>query len=70
MNVREAVANALDDEDPQPQGLADTLLAQALRLDENRPADDISVVVLKVAAEPADDVRRMTVRLPLGPARR
>jgi len=33
---------------PSPQKLADALLANAIRLDEGRPEDDISVVVLKV----------------------
>ena len=45
--------------------LADALLEQAVRLDENRPADDISVLVLKVSPLSGDNVRRMAVRLPL-----
>jgi len=55
----------LEDQDPSPQTLADNLLAQAVTLDENRPADDISVLVLKVAARTGDNVRRMMVRLPI-----
>ena len=46
------------------QQLADSLLAHAVSLDDNRPADDISVVVLKVSPRTGDDVRRMSVRLP------
>ena len=45
--------------------IADTLLAHAVMLDDNRPADDISVVVLKVLPLSGDNVRRMTVRLPI-----
>jgi hypothetical protein len=45
--------------------LADALLAQAVQLDDNRPADDISVLVFKVAPLAGDNVRRMTVRLPI-----
>jgi hypothetical protein len=45
--------------------LADLLLDHAVRLDENRPADDISVLVLKVTSRTGDTVRRMTVRLPI-----
>jgi hypothetical protein len=41
------------------------LLKHAIRLDDNRPADDISVLVLKVSARNGDDVRRMSVRLPI-----
>jgi hypothetical protein len=55
----------LDDQDPSPQEIADSLLAEAVHLDNNRPCDDISVVVLKVLKRHGDDVRRMTVRLPI-----
>ncbi len=65
MNVGETIRSVLEDQDPSPQQLADTLLAQAVRLDDNRPADDISVLVLKVSSRNGDDVRRMTVRLPI-----
>jgi len=34
-------------------------------LDEDRPVDDISVLVLKVTSRIGDNVRRMTVRLPI-----
>jgi serine phosphatase RsbU (regulator of sigma subunit) len=65
MPVGEVVRSILEDQDPSPQFLADTLLAHAVRLDENRPADDISVLILKVIPRNGDNVRRMTVRLPL-----
>jgi len=65
MDVREAIQAVMEDQDPSPQSLADMLLAQAIQLDENRPADDISVLVLKVTPRNGDNVRRMTVRLPI-----
>ena len=65
MNVGETIRSVLEDQDPSPQQLADTLLAHAVHLDDNRPADDISVVVLKASARNGDDVRRMSVRLPI-----
>jgi serine phosphatase RsbU (regulator of sigma subunit) len=65
MDVGATISAILEDQDPSPQELADSLLAQAVRLDENRPADDISVLVLKVTSLRGDNVRRMTVRLPL-----
>jgi serine phosphatase RsbU (regulator of sigma subunit) len=69
MNVSEVIRSVQEDQDPSPQSLADTLLNHAVRLDEGRPADDISVLVLKVASRGSDNVRRLTVRLPLeGPA--
>src|SRR5512147_1798410 len=65
MDIGATLRAVLEDQDPPPQVLADTLLAEAVSLDENRPADDISVVVLKVTARVGDNVRRMTVRLPI-----
>lgn len=65
MDVRHTLRSVLEDQDPSPQQLADTLLAQAIRLDDGRPADDISVLALKVSHRNGDDVRRMSVRLPI-----
>ncbi len=67
MNISEAIQVALDAEDPTPQEIADSLLAHAMRLDENRPADDISVVAIRVMAEAKDNIRRMSVELPINP---
>ena len=65
MDIGEAIRLLLEDQDPAPQELADSLLAHAVSIDDNRPADDISVLVLKVASSTGDNVRRMTVRLPI-----
>jgi len=65
MDVEETLRFLMDDHNSSPQALADSLLAQAISLDDNRPADDISVLVLKVSARMGDNVRRMTVRLPI-----
>ena len=65
MDIGATIGAVLEDQDPSPQVLADILLAEAVSLDENRPADDISVVVLKVTSREGDHVRRMTVRLPI-----
>lgn len=66
MDVGATISAMVEDQDPSPQELADSLLAEAVSLDENRPADDISVLVLKVTPLTGDNVRRMSVRLPLG----
>ena len=51
---------------PDAQRIADALLAAALEADDQRPNDDISVVVLAVTNEVVPDgARRMTVRAPL-----
>jgi serine phosphatase RsbU (regulator of sigma subunit) len=66
MDVSVTVRGLLhDDSEPAPQEIADALLAQAVRLDDGRPVDDISVVVLRVMPARGDDVRRMTMRLPI-----
>jgi serine phosphatase RsbU (regulator of sigma subunit) len=65
MDVKQAIRSMLEDQDPTPQQLADSLLEQAMRLDNHRPVDDISVLILKVSPRTSDDVRRMTVRLPI-----
>jgi serine phosphatase RsbU (regulator of sigma subunit) len=70
MDIGSTICSVLEDQDPAPQLLADTLLAEAVSLDENRPADDISVVVLKVTPLVGDSVRRIAVRLPIEGIRR
>ncbi|MGC8857136.1 MAG: PP2C family protein-serine/threonine phosphatase [Anaerolineae bacterium] len=65
MDVYEVLRAMLDEQEPTPQELADSLLSHAIHLDEGRPADDISVVVMKVMRNAGDEVRRMNVRLPI-----
>jgi len=48
-----------------PQEIADSLLTRAVQLDQGRPVDDITVVVIQVTSQKSDSVRRMTVQLPL-----
>lgn len=57
----------LEEEEPAAQEIADTILAQAIRLDNNRPNDDMSVVVLRSTPQETDMIRRMTVHLPVVP---
>ncbi len=65
MDVCEVIRSLIEEQDPPPQELADELLAYAVRLDDGRPADDISILVLKVVPLSGDEVRRMSVRLPI-----
>jgi len=65
MDVCEVIHSLLEEQEPSPQELADSLLAYAVRLDDNRPADDISILVVKVVPRTGDDVRRMNIRLPI-----
>ncbi len=55
----------LEDQEPTPQLIADNVLNQAIRIDQGRPNDDMSVVVLHVSSDETDQIRRMTLRLPV-----
>jgi serine phosphatase RsbU (regulator of sigma subunit) len=50
---------------PSPQFIADALLTHACRLDEGRPEDDISIVVLRSIDRDHDGIRRMMINLPV-----
>ena len=65
MDICTAIGAMLEEQDPPAQRITDSLLSHALHLDEGRPSDDISVVVLRVMPRQGDDARRMTVRLPI-----
>ncbi len=50
---------------PPAQEIADSLLNHALQLEQGRPSDDISVVVLQVVPRSGDPIRRMTIQMPI-----
>ncbi len=56
--------------DDVAQGFADTLLSEALFLDDNRPKDDTSILVVAVLPDEIDNVRRFQVRIPIPPVLR
>lgn len=49
------------------RAIADELLAQALQREKGRPSDDLSVMVLRVDAHTTDEVRRLSMTLPVPP---
>lgn len=65
MDVPTSLQALLEEEDPTPQFIADSILEHAVNLDHGRPSDDISIAVMRVTNRTGDDIRRMTVRLPL-----
>jgi serine phosphatase RsbU (regulator of sigma subunit) len=67
LDICTLLESLLEDQEPAAQQIADALLSQAMRLDQNRPNDDMSVVVLRVLPRNVDQVRRMVVRIPVGP---
>jgi serine phosphatase RsbU (regulator of sigma subunit) len=67
MDLEACLCSLLDNENPSADFLADSLLEHAVKLDQGRPSDDISIAVLRVVPRNGDDVRRLTVRFPLPP---
>lgn len=65
LDICTLLESLLEDQDPSSQEIADALLAHAIQLDQGRPNDDMSVVVLRVLPFESDLIRRMTVRLPV-----
>jgi len=64
-DVPAAVRELMGEGNTSAQQLADGLLERALALDEGRPHDDISVLVLRVLERTGNNVRRLALRLPL-----
>jgi serine phosphatase RsbU (regulator of sigma subunit) len=66
MDVVTSLQCLLEEQEASPQEIADSLLDQASKLDQKRPVDDTSIVVLRVVSRSGDGVRRMSIKLPLG----
>ncbi|MFQ5615984.1 MAG: PP2C family protein-serine/threonine phosphatase [Anaerolineales bacterium] len=67
MDVRAYFQALLGEENATAQSIADGLLGKAVSLDKDRPLDDVSVVVLQVCDRKGDNVRRVSLYLPIGP---
>jgi serine phosphatase RsbU (regulator of sigma subunit) len=67
LDVPGVLSEMIKDSDQSAQVIADSLLEQALNLDQGRPVDDTSIAVLRVLKQGSDNVRRMVVRIPLEP---
>lgn len=65
LDICTLLESLLEDQNPSSQEIADALLSQAIQLDQGRPNDDMSVVVLRVFPFESDLIRRMNVRLPV-----
>ena len=65
-DIAEATAAVLEDGEATADSLAGALLDHALELEDGRPRDDISVLVLHVADRRREhEVRRLRLRVPL-----
>jgi serine phosphatase RsbU (regulator of sigma subunit) len=65
LDVPAALRELTSEDNASVQQLADGLLQRALTLEEGRPHDDISVLVLRVLEREGDGVRRLAVQLPI-----
>jgi hypothetical protein len=65
MDVVGCVENLLAEGAPNPERWANHLLKTAVKLDEGRPVDDISILVLAILPRNNDESRTLKVRMPL-----
>jgi serine phosphatase RsbU (regulator of sigma subunit) len=65
MDIPRIFSNLCTENDQSASEIANSLLDLALELDDGRPIDDISLVVLRVDAGEENHARQLTVRLPL-----
>lgn len=67
MDILTAIEALVEEQEPSAKEIADTLLSRAMRLDSDRPKDDMSVVVMLVSPHPTDNIRRMSASMELDP---
>lgn len=60
LNLAQTLAPALSAKE-----IADEILAQAMQAEQGRPQDDLTVVVIRVGSKDGDDVRRLSMSLPI-----
>lgn len=65
LDILASIEDLLKDPAPSPAAWSERLLALAVEADQARPVDDISVLVAAILPSEGDDVRRLSVRLPL-----
>jgi serine phosphatase RsbU (regulator of sigma subunit) len=65
LDICSMLKGMLEELNPSSQEIANTLLSEAIRIDQDRPNDDMSVVVLRVVSGHDDQIRQLTVRLPV-----
>ena len=59
------ITGLMEDADPTPQALCDSILVTALRLARNRPTDDMTVVAIRVQHNIQGKTRRMSIQIPI-----
>lgn len=66
MDICSTLEAFIEEQEPTANEIADFLLNRAIRLDDGRPKDDMSVIVLLVSTRPTGTIRRMNISMPLG----
>jgi len=64
-NIITVIEAMIEDQEPSAKEMADTLLSRAIRLDNGRPKDDFSVVVMLVSPQSSDHIRRISATMDL-----
>ena len=60
-----SVSALIQEGEADPRLIVNTLLDQAVELEQGRPRDDISIMAIAVLERDSDEVRRLSGRLPL-----
>jgi serine phosphatase RsbU (regulator of sigma subunit) len=65
LDLEKQVHNLASSGQPDPARWADGLLSEALTVEDGRPGDDITILVAAILDRQGEDIRRLTVRMPL-----
>jgi serine phosphatase RsbU (regulator of sigma subunit) len=65
MDIVQCVKDMLIEGPADPKRWADELLNHAVNLDQGRPSDDITILVVAILPRKGDDARQLIVRMPL-----
>ena len=64
-DISVSIEALFDEQEPTAREVAEYLLNRAIRLDEGRPKDDMSIVVMLISPVTTDKIRRMNISMTL-----
>lgn len=59
------IHSMMDEQEPDAQAIAETLLNESIRVDQNRPKADMAILVASINQYHDSQIRKMTVQYPL-----
>jgi len=65
MDICTTIGAFMEEQEPTAREIAEFLLQRAIRLDNGQPLDAMSIIVLQTSSRPSDNIRRMSISLPL-----